>query len=140
MSYATRDDMVARFGHREVMMLTDRDLTGDIDDTVLFDALAAASSEIDGYLGGRYRLPLNPAPNVLTVYACDIARYRLCGAESPETELILRRYELAIKFLERVAKGDITLGGMPDGGVATPGNTVSFVTGGKVFSRDGGAW
>ena len=139
MSYATRADLIARFGEREVMTMTDRSLTGQIDEAVLDAALAAADAEIDGYLGGRYPLPLPAVPRILTGYACDIARYRMVGADAFETEPIRQRYRDAIKFLEQVAAGKITLGGMPDGSVAKPGNTIAFVPGSKVFGRDGGA-
>lgn len=140
MSYASVADMVARFGDKELIAITDRDYTGQIDEAVLGAALETAGAEIDGYLGGRYTLPLSPVPRILAGYACDIARYRLVGAEAMETEPIRLRYRDAIKFLEQVAAGKITLGGMPDGSVATPGNTVNFISGGKVFGRDGGAW
>ncbi|MFB9160500.1 gp436 family protein, partial [Chromobacterium violaceum] len=100
--------------------LTDREYTGQIDDMLLADALASANVEIDGYIGGRYPLPLALPPKILTGYACDIARYRLCGSGTQLTEDIRDRYRDAVRFLELVAAGKVTLGGMPDGGVAAP--------------------
>ncbi len=138
--YATRDDMVTRFGEREVIALTDRDYAGQINDTVLTEALVNATAEIDGYLGGRYPLPMATPPKILTGYACDIARYRMCGADAVETELIRDRYKDAIRFLELVAAGRVTLGGMPGGGPAPVDNTVQFTPGLRVFARDGGAF
>ncbi|WP_024302226.1 gp436 family protein [Pseudogulbenkiania sp. MAI-1] len=138
--YATRDDMVKRFGEKEVIALTDRDYTGQIDDTVLSEALADAGVEIDGYIGGRYPLPLAQPPKILTGYACDIARYRLCGSSTQLTEDIRDRYRDAVKFLELAANGKVTLGGMPGGGPAPTDNTVQFASGSRVFARDGGAF
>lgn len=138
--YATRDDMVKRFGEKEAIALTDRDYTGQIDDTVLSEALADAGVEIDGYIGGRYPLPLAQPPKILTGYACDIARYRLCGSGTQLTEDIRDRYRDAVKFLELAANGKVTLGGMPGGGPAPVDNTVQFATGSRVFARDGGAF
>lgn len=138
--YATRDDMVKRFGEKEVIELTDRDYTGQIDETVLSGALADAGVEIDGYIGGRYSLPLAQPPKILTGYACDIARYRLCGSGTRLTEDVRDRYRDAVKFLELAANGKVTLGGMPGGGPAPVDNTVQFVTGSRVFARDGGAF
>lgn len=138
--YATRDDMVKRFGEKEVIALTDRDYTGLIDDAVLDEALAAAGVEVDGYIGGRYPLPLAQPPKILTGYACDIARYRLCGSGTQLTEDIRDRFRDAVRFLELAASGKVTLGGMPDGGSAPTDNTVQFTQGSRVFARDGGAF
>ncbi|GHD63854.1 gp436 family protein [Jeongeupia chitinilytica] len=138
--YAARDDMVTRFGAQEVIALTDRDNTGQIDDAVLAGALATAGDEIDGYLAGRYPLPFAQSPKILTGYACDIARYRLCGSGALLTDDIRERYRDAVKFLELAANGKVSLGGMPGGGPAPTGNTVQFASGSRVFARDGGAY
>lgn len=138
--YATRDDMVSRFGEKEVIALSDRDYAGQVDEAVLGAALAAAGVEIDGYLGGRYALPLATPPKILTGYACDIARYRLCGSGTQLTEDIRDRYRDAVRFLELAAAGKVTLGGMPGGGPAPVDHTVQFATGTRVFARDGGAF
>lgn len=136
MSYATRDDMVARFGEREVLTLTDRAFAGLIDDAVLSDALGMAANEIDGYIAGRYPLPMATPPRVLAGFACDIARYRLCGAGTQTTDEIRDRYRDAVRFLEHVAAGRVSLGGMPEGSAAAPAQSVHFMQGGRVFGRD----
>ncbi|WP_252346194.1 gp436 family protein [Paludibacterium sp. B53371] len=138
--YATRDDMVKRFGEKEVIALTDRDYTGQVDEAVLAEALAGAVVEIDGYIGGRYPLPLETPPKILCGYACDIARYRLCGSGTQLTEDIRDRYRDAVRFLELAAAGKVTLGGMPGGGPAPVDNTVQFAMGSRVFARNGGAF
>ena len=73
--YATRDDMVKAFGERECIAITDRDLTGLIDDDVMSAALSQASAEIDGYLCGRYPVPWSDEPRVLVGKCCNITRY-----------------------------------------------------------------
>lgn len=138
--YATVADMVQAFSEREVIALTDRDQLGEVDDVVLVGALEKAGHEIDTYIGGRYQLPLATVPAVLTTYACDIARYRLCGSGVLVTEDIRDRYRDALRFLERVADGRQTLSGMPDGGVAATSNTVRIKTSGRVFARENGAY
>ena len=134
--YATADTMTARFGQREVLSLSDRGNTGEVDTTVLSDALDDASSEIDTYLAGRYALPLDPAPKMLTGLCCDIARYRLCGGETVMTDEIRQRYKDAVSFLKLVASGDVTLGANAAGVVAEPANSIQFVTGTRVFGRE----
>ena len=142
--YATQAGMVARFGQKEVVALTDRDFTGVIDEAVLTTALEMSGYEIDGYLGGRYNVPMDNPPPILIGFACDIARYRLCGTGGVQaTDEIRDRYKDAIRFLEHVAAGRVTLGGLPEGSSATTNNQVRFVSGAKSFGRDttnGGAY
>lgn len=141
MTYATSADLINRFGEKEAIALTDRAYVGVVDQAVLAGALEWATAEIDGYLGGRYTLPLAPVPRILTGYACDIARHQLCGTGGVVvTEEIRNRYQDAIKFLRLAAEGKVSLGGMPTGETApTSSNAVVFNPGSKVFGRDGGA-
>lgn len=111
MSYTTKAAMIDRFGDSEVIALTDRARNGVIDDAVLTAALVTADAEIDPYLASRYTLPLTTVPKVVSGFACDIVRYRLCGTGGVmETDEIRNRYKDAIKFLEAVRDGKITLG------------------------------
>lgn len=141
MTYATPADLIKRFGEKEAIALSDRELTGILDEAVLTGALEQAAAEIDGYLGGRYALPLDPVPRILAGYACDIARYRLCGTGGVVvTEEIRDRYKDAVRFLEWAAQGKVSLGGMPGGDTAPTSDGVVFNAGSKVFGRDGGAF
>ncbi|KNC93291.1 gp436 family protein [Trabulsiella odontotermitis] len=110
MSYATYQDMVEYFGEREVRLISDRDKNGKPDPLVVEGALQTADGEIDSFIAGRYSLPLRETPRVLVGIACDIARYRLVGTERIETTVILERYKMAIRYLEKVAAGTVTLG------------------------------
>ena len=110
MAIASQQNMVDRFGERELIALTDRDNTGVIDAAVLTAALDSAESEINAYLAPRYALPFISAPVIVRDFTCDVARYRLCGAEVTETEEVRNRYRDAIKFFEKVNKGEISLG------------------------------
>jgi phage gp36-like protein len=136
MTYAVKQDMIDRFGEREVIALTDRANTGAVNDAVLGIALAQADAEIEPYLIGKVKLPFVTVPKVLAGYACDIACYRLTGAEVIETETVRNRYKDAIRFLEHVAKGVISLGLDVNNQPAPAQNTVQFTTSSKVFSRD----
>lgn len=137
MSYATKASMIARFSEAEVVALTDRSNLGVVDDAVLAGALAEADAEIEPYLAPRYKLPLASVPKILTGFAGDITRYRLCGAGVTETDDIRDRYKDAIKFFEHVASGKIGLGLDAANNAAPPANTVQFSEPtGRVFARD----
>lgn len=110
MSYAVKQDMIDRFAERELIQLTDR-TAGEgvaINDTVLGRALADTDAEIDGYLMGRYTLPLNNVPKMLVSVACDIARYRLY--DDRVTEQVQKRYDDAVKLLRMIGEGKISIG------------------------------
>ncbi len=108
MTYATQADMVSRFDDKEIEQLTDRANVGVINTTVLANKLADADAEINGYLQGRYALPLTSVPDVLKRLACDIARYHLY--DNRVTEAVRERYKDAIAYLKLVATGTVQLG------------------------------
>lgn len=91
--------------------------------------LDAASSRVDGYLRGRYSLPLvAPYPSEIVSVTSALAAYSLIARRgfdpSSGTHLTLRqRFEDSTRWLERLASGMINLpdgadssGGVDDGG------------------------
>ena len=134
--YATPDNMLSRFGTQDLMLLTEREdsVPGEINTVVLEQALSDASAEIDGYIVGRYTLPLTTVPAVLERNCCDIARYFLYGDKAPEQGE--KRYTAVVKFLTAVSKGDISLGLADTGEVASQSElVVSIESAGSVFGR-----
>lgn len=112
MSYAVAADMIARYPNRDLVQLTNEDPTATtVNSAALQQALDDASAEIDGYLEGRFALPLSEPPAVLSRLACDIAMYRLQSLR-PLHDLAdaRKRYEDAVEFLLETAKGTVTLG------------------------------
>ena len=112
MDYCTLEDIQIRIGTLPLVQLTNDD--GDdneIDTVVCEEALIYSSTLIDGYLRGKYSLPLNTHFPLLKVIALDLSIYRLYSrriyTEIPET--ISENYKNAIKTLELIKKGVITL-------------------------------
>lgn len=116
MAYATAQDLIDRYGEDELVHITDRLGSGQIDAAAVSGALADAEAIIDGYLAGRYPLPLASVPSNMVLLACTLARYQLWANRASEE--IRKRYEDAIRYLERVASGSILLkmdaSGLPD--------------------------
>ncbi|TBV76875.1 gp436 family protein [Pseudoxanthomonas winnipegensis] len=131
MGYATRDDLVSRFGETEVAQLSDRANTGQINEAVVADKLADAEAEIDAYLGGRFKLPLQVVPEVLKRVACDIARYHL--QDDRATEDVVRRYKDAITFLQLIVKGTVSIGADPLGQTPAASDLPDFAGGERTF-------
>lgn len=113
MPYATKQNLIDRFGEDELIQITDRhtrsdpENSGTIDTVVLDQAIADADAEINGYLNA-YALPLSVVPANLIRIACDITRYYLYDDQDIET--VTKRYDSAIAYLRMVASGKISLG------------------------------
>ena len=110
-------DLINRYPNRDLVQLTNEDPTiTTVNTTALQQALDDASAEIDGYLGGRFTLPLSDPPVVLHRLACDVAIYRLQSLR-PLHDLAdaRRRYDDAIAMLSKVADGTLSLGIAVDG-------------------------
>ncbi|WP_421793409.1 gp436 family protein [Hydrocarboniphaga effusa] len=118
MSYATLQDLIDRFGETELLQLTDQEGSGTVDATEVERALQDADGEIDGYIGSRYTLPLPNVPKIIKGFACDITRYRLY--KGVVTDRAKEAYETAIKFLTKVATGQISLGPTTEGTPVPP--------------------
>lgn len=101
--YATKDDLIIRFGAQEV----DNLLAMQTLESALEQALQDASEEIDSYVAVKYQLPLPSIPSTLKRVACNIARYRLYFQHPPE--VIEERYKDEIKYLQKIAEGKAIL-------------------------------
>ena len=133
--YATKQNLIDRFGESELAQLTDRDAGTTIDDTVVNRALADADSLINGYLQTRYTLPLSSVPPVLEGVASDIARYYLF--EDRATEIVEARYKDRVGWLKDVSTGKASLGLDAAGDeTATETGTVDYNANDRVFDKD----
>lgn len=135
MSYATLADLIAQFGDHEVIAIADRNRDGIPDQPLVDNALQRASEMIDAYLAARYALPLQAVPHQLVDVCCDIARYKLCGAEVTETDAVRLRYKDTLKLLEQIRDGKLDIGLTLSGQSVTDIASVQFVSSNRVFSR-----
>lgn len=109
MTYATQDQLADRFGAGFLVQLTDRGeiATGVVDVAVIDRALADTDAMIDGYLAGRYALPMAATPPLIADLAQVIAIYKL-HVYLPN-EKISADYQDALKQLREIAAGTIKL-------------------------------
>lgn len=109
MSYVTLPQLTDRFGEQMLIALTDRgaDALGVVDTDVINRALAETDALIDGYLSGRYALPLSTTETLLVGVAGAIAIYTLHRYEAPEK--VAADYKMAIRTLEQLSNGTIKL-------------------------------
>ena len=131
--YCTLQDLIDRGWERELIQVTDKDRVNQISAIDVEQAIKDASADIDGYLQGRYALPLEVTVPKLTHTACDIARYYL--HDRKPTEHITKRYEVAIRWLEQVARGTIKLGVIGVAEAEVSDNEAVMTSGGNHFAR-----
>jgi len=109
MTYCTQAQLTDRFGEGRIIALTDRGPIplGVIDTAVLARALADTDAVIDGYLSGRYALPLAATPALVADLAQAIALWKLHSSE-PEAK-VKADYDAAMKLLREIAQGVVLL-------------------------------
>jgi phage gp36-like protein len=109
MAYASLAQLTERFGDRMLIALTDRaDVAlGVVDTSVVDQALADADAVINGFLTGRYKLPLAQTPDLLADLAQTIAIWKLhTSAADPKIET---DYKEAMRSLRDISTGAIRL-------------------------------
>lgn len=127
-----------RFGAKEIDDLIGADplaepvAPGDVEK--LARSCEDATTMIDGYLAGRYTLPLVSVPNMVQGWAADIARYRLWDEHAPEE--VRRRFEDALSQLKLLAQGLIALPPGSDGTPAASGLKFGGYSADRVFTSD----
>lgn len=105
--YATRQDMVDRFGAAEIAALEPPVGITDPPSTAVEKAIAAACNEADSYIANQYTLPLPSIPVTLTDMICDMARLRLYTKIPPDE--VKRRGADARAWLIKVGGGTAIL-------------------------------
>ena len=122
MAYATTKEATARYGLEYVLISSDKDCDDRIDPAVFSLALDDASAEVDKHLAARYTVPVDvTSPSLAWVKrtTIDVAIYYASMTADVLTEEKFRRYEHAIKQLEKIASGVIPAG--PDLDLAAGG-------------------
>ncbi len=95
------------------------------------NALTQASAFIDDYIGSKYALPLPSVPASLTRHCINIAAYQM-DLNDPTGDR-RQRYEDALRFLEQVCKGIISLR-LPDASPAPASGSSAVKRSDRTFS------
>lgn len=138
MAYSNLSDITATTPEQTVINLTDDSGVGVVDQDKVSAAIADADAEIDSYCAARYTVAFDPVPAVIRKCSVDIAVYNIYSryAEKvPETREA--RYKNAIKLLENIAKGVVTLGEVPAPPTNPQGsNRPELCSNERIFSRE----
>jgi phage gp36-like protein len=132
--YASVTDMIARFGETHLIRLSrPEDRTAEtVDAAKVETALKDASALIDGYIRGRYFVPVTLPPDEIIRAACVLARYDLAQGEhmDPSEEMAKARKDV-ISWLENISRELVNL----DVPAARPTGTNAVGSGPRVSDR-----
>lgn len=112
--YINADDLARAMSKAELTQLTNDDPRAtEPNDDVVQTAIAYACDLADGYLSGRYPLPLASVPTILPPLCINIARHflharRINRADFPKT--LETAYQATLKTLEQIRDGKIHIG------------------------------
>ncbi|RON96501.1 hypothetical protein PS619_03032 [Pseudomonas fluorescens] len=117
MRYCTRADL-----GNAIPLITLTQLSNDDpaarqpDENVIANSVRQAEELVDGYLRGRYQLPLDPVPTVLRDAVLYLARHWLYQRrpEGALPDAVISARKDTLKLLESIRDGVITLG-LPSG-------------------------
>jgi len=111
--YLTVDDVQQAMGLRKLTQLSnDAPNATAPDAAVVAVAIEAASEIVDGYLRARHPARLNPVPTVIRTLTLHLACYGLYARrmESAVPETVKEQRDAAVKLLEHIQSGKVTLG------------------------------
>ena len=111
MFYCTIEDIETQTSTPTLIQLSSDNGQEEVNRVVVEDAIIYSSTLIDGYLRGRYSLPLDAHFPLLRILAIDLSIYRLYSRRmrNEMPEVIQKNYDNAISTLRDIQKGVITL-------------------------------
>jgi phage gp36-like protein len=139
MAYCAQTDIIKIIPEDTLTQLTDDEGTGQMNAARVAEAIASADATIDSYCATRYAVPFAPAPAVVKKLSVDLAIYDLYSRRVEEIPAARAdRYKNAIRVLEGIAKGTITLGLDPAPAPSSEGSSAACnkTSDDRVFTRD----
>jgi phage gp36-like protein len=138
MSYSTQTDIIKLLPEDTLIQLTDDEGVGVVSDERVSEAISQADAEIDSYCGSRYAVPFATTPDIVKKISVDLAIYNLYSRKVEEIPATRSdRYKNAIRQLEGIASGKISIGEDPaPTGATSSGAEVNISSEDRTFTRD----
>lgn len=138
MGYCTLADIEKAVPEETVVQLTDDEGLGVVDQARVDEAIDQADAEIDAYCAARYKTPFSTVPDVVKKLSADIAVYNIYSRKMEDIPAARsERYKNAVRMLEGISKGTVSLGEDPAPEASTEGQQTADITGAdRTFSRD----
>lgn len=135
--YCTIEDIETQTSTPTLIQLTSDDGQEAVDRVVAQEAILYSSTLIDGYLRGRYSLPLNTHFPLLRILAIDLSIHRLYSRRMRDEmpEVIENNYKNAISTLKDIQKGVISLQSENDSFETAGFNAEEYKTNKSIIDR-----
>lgn len=139
MAYCTLADIEKKRIPTDLLIqLTDDEQLGVINETTVNGCIDDATVMFEGYVRGRYPVPLNPVPDLATGIVADLAAYGLfClrpTLDMPKT--IQDRRDTALTLMARIQDGKMPLVDPVIAPPATGSNSVYLASPERQFTRN----
>lgn len=126
MHYCSLADLQLAIPQQTLIWLSNDDPAAEaMNQAVVDEALRQGHELVDAYLRGRYNLPLDPVPSVVKDMTVNLARHWLYARRPEGNDLpdaVTRTYKAALKMLEQIRDGLLTVGSPEHGpAAAEPG-------------------
>lgn len=137
--YCTVDDLKILCSEADLVQLSNDDPTATtIDQDNVDGAISNASELIDGFLRGRYNLPLPTASKIVEKIAVDLSIYELyrrrISIKMPDQ--VADSYKNAMKLLEKIQNGGISLGYESNDAVSPSKIQINKTAEDRLFPKD----
>lgn len=139
MAYSILADIEELLPETTIVQLTDDEDLGTINEVRVTEAIASADAEIDTYCGTKYSVPFSPVPPVIKKCSVDMAIYNLYSRKAEELpQTRTDRYKNAIRLLEAIAKGTISIGEIPEPTASEDASSAECnkTSSDRIFTRD----
>ena len=139
MRYCSLDDLQLAIPPQTLIWLSNDDESATaVNVGVVEQAVAQAEELIDGFLRGRYNLPLDPVPTIVKDMTVNLARHWLYARRPEGNELpdaVVRTHKSAMSLLETIRDGKLTIGQPTGEALAEPGE-VKVRARRRIFGQD----
>ena len=139
MRYCSLDDLQLAIPPQTLIWLSNDDESATaVNAGVVEQAVAQAEELVDGFLRGRYNLPLSPVPTIVKDMTVNLARHWLYTRRPEGNELpdaVVRTHKSAMSLLETIRDGKLTIGQPTGEALAEPGE-VKVRARRRIFGQD----
>ena len=139
MRYCSLDDLQLAIPPQTLIWLSNDDESATaVNAGVVEQAVVQAEELVDGFLRGRYNLPLSPVPTIVKDMTVNLPRHWLYARRPEGNELpdaVVRTYKSAMSLLETIRDGKLTIGQPTGEALAEPGE-VKVRARHRIFGQD----
>jgi len=111
MAYSTLADILAMVQEDTLRQMTDDDMNGVVDTAKVDAAILTADEIINGFLRGRYTVPLTTVPPLVMGLSRDLAIYEVYSrrGEGGCPDNVVKRADNVRKMLGQIQRGEMLL-------------------------------